>query len=410
MRDCYPTPADVAPIPRRPQPGKIRVGYFSADFHQHAVCVQMIDLFERHDRSQFEIVGFSFGSDKDEMTDRVSAAMDRFIDVRSLSDREVAELSRKLEVDIAVDLMGFTDHFRLGIFAQRAAPIQVNYLGYPGTMGADYIDYLIADPTVVPESARPHYSEKIVTLPDSFQANSRNPISPKPYTRSDQGLPERGFIFCCFNNSYKIGPATFALWMRILQQVEGSVLWLLAGNPIADANLRKQAAEHGIAPERLFFAQRLPLAEHLSRQRVADLFLDTLPFNAGATASPALWAGLPVLTCAGETFAGRMGASLLRAIDLPEFITTTPADYEAPRRRTRAQPRTPPPPARKTRTQSPHHAPVRHRPLRPQPRSRLLRHALPPPRRTPTRPHPHLPLGRHSGAAKISVVVFSGSG
>ena len=255
--------------------------------------------------------------------------MDRFIDVRSLTDREVAELSREFEVDIAVDLMGLTESFRLGIFAQRAAPIQVNYLGYPGTSGAEYIDYLIADSTLVPEASRPHYSEKIVTMPDSFQANSRNPISPRQYTRSGEGLPEQGFIFCCFNNSYKIGPATFAIWMRILERVEGSVLWLLAGNPIADANLRKQAAQHGIAPERLFFAQRLPLAEHLSRQRVADLFLDTLPFNAGATASPALWGGLPVLTCIGETFAGRMGASLLRAIGLPELVTETEAAYEA---------------------------------------------------------------------------------
>jgi protein O-GlcNAc transferase len=330
VHDRYPVPSDATPIPHRPQRDKIRIGYFSADFHQHAVCVQMIDLFERHDHSKFEILAFSFGPDaKDEMNRRVSAAMDQFLDVRSLSDREVVELSRKLEVDIAVDLMGFTEHFRLGIFARRAAPIQVNYLGYPGTIGADYIDYLIADSTLIPEASQPHYSEKIVYMPDSFQANSRNPISEKHYTRSEQGLPEQGFIFCCFNNSYKIGPATFAIWMRILQQVEGSVLWLLAGNPLTNANLRQQAAQHGIAPERLFFAQHLPLLEHLSRQRVADLFLDTLPFNAGATASPALWAGLPVLTCIGETFAGRMGASLLRTIGLPELITTAEQAYEA---------------------------------------------------------------------------------
>jgi predicted O-linked N-acetylglucosamine transferase (SPINDLY family) len=319
----------MALIPRRPQRDKIRIGYFSADFHQHAVSVQMIDLFEQHDRSKFEIIGFSFGPNlTDEMTQRVAAAMDQFVDVRSLSDREIADLSRKLEVDIAIDLMGFTEHFRLGIFTHRAAPIQVNYLGYPGTAGADCIDYLIADSTLVPEAARPHYTEKIVYMPDSFQANSRHPISEKPPTRAEQGLPEQGFIFCCFNLSYKIGPATFAIWMRILHRVEGSVLWLLASNPLAEANLRKEAAQRGIDPERLIFAQRLPLAEHLSRQRLAGLFLDTLPFNAGATASPALWAGLPVLTCMGETFAGRMGASLLRAIDLPELITTTPADYE----------------------------------------------------------------------------------
>jgi predicted O-linked N-acetylglucosamine transferase (SPINDLY family) len=334
VRDRYPAPADAAPIPRRPQRDKIRIGYFSADFHQHAVPVHMIDLFERHDRSKFEIIGFSFGPDiEDEMTHRVSAAMDRFLDVRSLSDREVVELSRKLEVDIAVDLMGFTEHFRLGIFAQRAAPIQVNYLGYPGTVGADTIDYLIADATLVPEASQPHYTEKIVYLPDSFQANSRHPISQKQFTRSEQGLPEQGFIFCCFNHSYKISPSTFAVWMRILERVEGSVLWLLAGNPLTEANLRKEAAQRGIAPERLIFAQRLPLSEHFSRQRLAGLFLDTLPFNAGATASPALWAGLPVLTCMGDTFAGRMGASLLRAMSLPEstlaeLIATSEQAYE----------------------------------------------------------------------------------
>ena len=334
VRDRYPEPANAAPIPRRPRRDKIRVGYFSADFREHAVCYLMIDLFERHDRGKFEIVGFSFGPNlNDEMTGRVSAAMDRFVDIRSLSDREVVDLSRNLEVDIAVDLTGLTEHNRAGIFAARAAPIQVNYLGYPGTMGAEYIDYLIADETLVPQASRPHYTEKIVYLPDSFQANSRNPISQKQSTRSQQGLPEQGFIFCCFNNSYKISPATFAVWMRVLQRVEGSVLWLLAGNPLTDANLRKEAARRGIAPERLVFAQRLPLAEHLGRQRLAGLFLDTLPFNAGATASPALWAGLPVLTCMGETFAGRMGASLLRAMSLPEstlaeLIATSEQAYE----------------------------------------------------------------------------------
>jgi predicted O-linked N-acetylglucosamine transferase (SPINDLY family) len=329
-RDRYPAPADATPIPRREQRDRIRIGYYSADFRQHAVCLQTIDVFERHDHSQFEIIGFAFGLEiEDDMTRRVSAAMDRFIDVRSLSDVEVADLSRTLEVDVAVDLMAFTEHGRPGIFAQRAAPIQVNYLGYPATSGAGYIDYLIADSTLVPRESRQHYSEKIVTMPDSFQANSRNPISEKQYTRGEQGLPEHGFVFCCFNGSYKIGPATFAAWMRILGRVEGSVLWLLGGHPLTEANLRKQAAHHGIDPERLVFAQRLPLPEHLSRQRLAGLFLDTLPFNAGATASPALWAGLPVLTCMGETFAGRMGASLLRALDLPELITESESAYEA---------------------------------------------------------------------------------
>jgi protein O-GlcNAc transferase len=330
VRDRYPAPANAAPIPHRARRDKIRVGYFSADFREHAVCYLMNEVFERHDKTRFEILGFSFGPGIcDERTARASAAMDQFIDVRSLRDHEVTALSRTLEVDIAVDLTGFTEHNRTGIFAGRAAPLQVSYIGYPGTMGAEYIDYLIADDTLVPQASRPYYGEKIVYLPDSFQPNARNPISEKGYTRSEEGLPEHGFVFSCFNNSYKIGPDTFAIWMRILKRVEGSVLWLLGGDPVTEANLRKQAAERGIDPKRLCFARRLPLAEHLSRQRVADLFLDTLPFNAGATASPALWAGLPVLTCMGETFAGRMGASLLRAVGLPELITASEPEYEA---------------------------------------------------------------------------------
>ena len=330
VRDRYPAPSGAAPIPRGPRRNTIRIGYFSADFRQHAVSNLMAGLFEQHDKSRFETVGFSFGPDiRDAMTDRIAAAMDQFLDVRSLSDHEVVELSRRLEVDIAVDLVGLTENNRCGIFAGRAAPLQVNYIGYPGTMGAEYIDYLIADSTLVAHESRQHYTEKIVSLPDSFQVNSRNAISDRLYTRGEEGLPEQGFVFSCFNNSYKISPATFDVWMRVLGRVEGSVLWLLGGDPLTVANLRKEAARRGIDPERLVFARRLPLAEHLSRQRLAGLFLDTLPFNAGATASPALWAGLPVLTCMGETFAGRMGASLLRAIGLPELVTTNARDYEA---------------------------------------------------------------------------------
>jgi predicted O-linked N-acetylglucosamine transferase (SPINDLY family) len=336
VRDRYPAPADAVPIARRPQRDKIRIGYFSADFHRHAVSYLIADLFERHDRSKFEIIGFSFSPDaKDEMTDRVSAAMDQFIDVLTLSDREVAELSRKLEIDIAVDLLGFTKHNRPGIFAHRAAPIQVNYLGYPGTMGADYIDYLIADRTVIPETAQQHYSEKIVYLPDSYQANdSQRPISAKPCTRAAERLPETAFVYCCFNNANKITPPVFDIWMRILAQVPGSVLWLLEDNPLAAANLRKQVALRGIDPARLIFAKPLSLGEHLARVRLADLFLDTFPYNAHTTASDALWAGLPILTRTGETFASRVAASLLRAVSLPEsdlteLITTTEPAYEA---------------------------------------------------------------------------------
>ena len=329
-RDKYPARSSAAAIPRRPRRDRIRIGYFSADFHNHATSYLIAELFERHDRSRFEILGFSFGPLKlDEMNQRVSAAMDRFVDVRSMPDREVAELSRKLEVDIAVDLKGFTQDNRAGIFAERAAPIQVSYLGYPGTMGADYMDYLIADPTLIPDADRRYYSEKILYLPDSYQVNdSRRAISAKPCSRAGERLPESAFVFCCFNKAYKISPAVFDSWMRILGRVEGSVLWLLEENPWAVENLRAEAARRGIAPQRLVFAKSLPVDEHLARHRLADLFLDTLPYNAHTTASDALWAGLPVLTRTGETFASRVAASLLRATGLPELITATESEYE----------------------------------------------------------------------------------
>jgi predicted O-linked N-acetylglucosamine transferase (SPINDLY family) len=331
VRDKYPSRSSIEMIPHRPKRDRIRIGYFSADYYNHATCYLMAELFERHDRSRFEIIGFSFGPDvKDEMSQRVSVAMDRFQDVRSLSDRGVAQLSRDLEVDIAVDLKGFTKDARFGIFAERAAPIQVNYLGYPGTTGSAYMDYLIADHTLIPESSQQYYSEKIVYLPDSYQANdSQRLISDKTSSRAEEGLPEQGVVFCCFNKNYKIMPGTFDLWMRVLGQVEGSVLWLLEDNLWVGSNLRKEAARRGVSPERLIFARRLPLAEHLARHRLADLFLDTFPCNAHTTASDALWAGLPVLTCMGEAFASRVAGSLLRAVDLPELVTTTEADYEA---------------------------------------------------------------------------------
>jgi predicted O-linked N-acetylglucosamine transferase (SPINDLY family) len=318
-------------IAHRPKQDKIRIGYFSADFRNHAICYLMAELFERHDRNRFEILGFSFGpEEKDETRIRVAAAMDRFLDVRSLSDREVAQLSRELEVDIAVDLMGFTQHARTGIFAHRAAAIQVNYLGYPATMGADFIDYLIADPTLIPEASQHHYSEKIDYLPNSFQANDSTLLpSATKYTRAGEELPEQGFVYCCFNSNHKITPATFDIWMRLLERVDGSVLWLVESNRWSAANLRKQAVCRGISPGRLIFTKLLPIRDHLARLPLADLFLDTLPFNAGATASPSLWAGLPFLTCMGEALASRMGASLLRAMGLPELVTTTLADYEA---------------------------------------------------------------------------------
>jgi predicted O-linked N-acetylglucosamine transferase (SPINDLY family) len=263
------------------------------------------------------------------MRTRLEAAC-HVIDVASLSDDGVASLARDLEIDIAVDLKGFTRGSRPGIFAQRAAPIQVNFLGYPGTMGTSFMDYLIADRRLIPAGNEHHYSEKIIYLPGSYQVNdSKRALGIRVFTRMELGLPPSDFVFCCFNNCFKITPGMFDIWTRILRRVEGSVLWLLEDNPHASSNLRQAAEFRGVRADRLVFAPRMPLAEHLARHRAADLFLDTLPCNAHTTASDALWAGLPVLTLLGESFAGRVAASLLTAIDLPDLITSTPEEYEA---------------------------------------------------------------------------------
>jgi len=317
-------------IGNRSRHERIRLGYYSADFHNHATAHLIAGLFERHDRAGFELTAFSFGPEiRDDMRARLSAAFDRFLDVRTSSDHDIARLSRELEIDIAVDLKGFTQHERHGIFSHRAAPIQLNYLGCPGTMGAPYLDYLIADRILIPEQSRPHYTEKVVYLPNSYQVNDRHRvIAERQFSRAELGLPAAGFVFCCFNNSYKIMPETFDGWMRILSQVEGSVLWLLEDNPTAARNLRREAQARGVSGARLIFAPRMSPPEHLARHRAADLFLDTLPCNAHTTASDALWAGLPVLTRPGESFAARVAASLLNAIGLPELVTTTQEHYE----------------------------------------------------------------------------------
>jgi predicted O-linked N-acetylglucosamine transferase (SPINDLY family) len=291
----------------------------------------MAELFELHDKSKFELIAFSFGPDlKDEMRSRVSQAFNQFIDITTVSDKSVAQLSRELGIDIAVDLKGLTKNSRLGIFSYKAAPIQVSYLGYPGTLGADYIDYLIADKTLIPKKSQEHYSEKIVYLPNSYQVNDRHRvIAPTQFTKQDLGLPRDSFVFCCFNNNYKITPDVFDSWVRILEAVDASVLWLLEDNQTAAANLRKEASLRGLDPARLVFAKHMDLPEHLARHKAADLFLDTLPCSAHTTASDALWAGLPVLTCMGESFASRVAASLLFAIGLPELVTETTNEYEA---------------------------------------------------------------------------------
>ncbi len=311
--------------------GKIRIAYLSADLHNHATAYLMAELFELHDRERFETTALSFGPDTPgEMRSRLKRAFTQFVDVRSRSDDEIAQLMRGMEIDIAVDLKGFTTDARMGIFTRRAAPVQVSWIGYPGTLGSACMDYIIADGQVASPDVERWYSEKLVYLPDSYQCNySQRRIAPETPTRAQQGLPESAFVFCCFNNNYKITPEVFSIWMRLLQKVPGSVLWLLQDNELAARNLRAEAAQRGVAPERLVFAPRAPLDAHLARHRLADLFLDTLPYNAHTTASDALWAGLPVLTCKGEAFASRVAASLLHATGLPELVTHSHAEYEA---------------------------------------------------------------------------------
>jgi protein O-GlcNAc transferase len=332
VRDQHAASDALGPIPRFNGHSRIRLGYFSPDFREHAVSMLMAELFDLQDRGRFELTAFSLGPDtQDPLQRRLRRSFERFIDAGRMTDREIAQLARSLELDIAVDLAGFTAGSRPGIFALRAAPLQVSYLGYSGTMAADYMDYLIADRTVVPPQSRHHYGEKIIHLPHSYLVNdSRREIAERLFSRRELGLPETGFVYCCFNNTYKISPATFDSWMRILRRVDGSVLWLSSAEPVTMSNLRREAQQRGVSAERLIFSQRMPdPAEHLARHRAADLFLDTLPYNAHATSSDALWAGLPVLTCLGEAFAARVAASLLRAIGLPELITSRPEEYEA---------------------------------------------------------------------------------
>ncbi len=322
-------PVRAAPPPVAGE--RIRLGYFSADFHDHATAHLVADLLERHDRSRFEVTGFHFGPARDgAMRRRLRAAFDRFVDLDGLDDQAAAARARQVPLDIAVDLKGYTLGARPGILAARAAPVQVNWLGYPGTMAAAWLDYLIGDATVTPAAAQPLYRECLVRLPHSYQPNDRHrAIGAEIPGRAACGLPPEGFVFCCFNNSWKLLPEQFGAWMRLLHAVPGSVLWLLDSGAALQANLRREAVARGIAPARLVFAPRVPLPQHLARHAVADLFLDTLPYNAHTTASDALWAGLPVLTRPGEAFAGRVAASLLRAVGLAELVVETATEYEA---------------------------------------------------------------------------------
>jgi predicted O-linked N-acetylglucosamine transferase (SPINDLY family) len=311
---------------------RIRLAYLSANFHDHAVARLLAGVWENHDKTRFETVAISFGPDDDSaMRKRLACAFERFIDVRDRTDHDTASLLRDMEVDIAVDLMGYTEESRPGILKHRPVPVAVNYLGYPGTSGADHADYILCDAMVIREADRRHYSEQVVYLPHAYLPNdSKRLISELPVSRSEAGLPAEGFVFASFNNSYKFTSAIFDVWTRLLTAVDGSVLWLPQGNPAALVNLRREAETRGLAPERLIFAPYAPSQEvHLARLRLADLCLDTHPYNARAGACDALWAGVPLVTCMGSTFAGRVAASALHAAGLPELVSSSLDAYEA---------------------------------------------------------------------------------
>jgi protein O-GlcNAc transferase len=324
---------ELHPMPSRPhaEHARIRLAYLSGDFRDHVVAHTMVGLFERHDRSRFELTAISYGpNDRSAMRDRLEKAFDHFIDVRGMTDGDVARQMRQAEIDIAVDLAGYTTHHRAALLARRPAPVQIHYQGFPATLGAPFVDYLIADPVVIPAELEHFYREKVIRLPDNFLANDNTqPVPGEPPPRAAVGLPERGFVFCAFNNSYKISPPFFDVWMRLLKAVEGSVLWLRHDNDPASDALRREAERRGVPADRLVFARRIDLAGHLARHRLADLFLDTFPYNAHSTTAHALWCGVPVLTLCGETFASRVATSLLRTAGLPELAVASLADYEA---------------------------------------------------------------------------------
>ena len=310
--------------------GKVRLGYLCADYHAHPLAHLVVDMIERHDRRIFDVVAYAIGPDDgSDMRRRVVAAFDRFVDLRDLDDREAARRIHADGIDILIDLTGYAENGRTRILSLRPAPIQVNGIGYTGTTGAAFIDYIIVDPFVAPMDQQPFYSESLVHLPNCYMpSDSKRPVSEGAPRRADCGLPPEAFVFCCFNNRYKITPRFFSAWMRLLQGVPGSVLWLLEWRPSVQDNLRREARERGVEAERLVFSRPVPLAEFLAMIRLADLFLDTLPYNAHTTANDALWAGLPVLTCVGATFAGRVAGSMLCAVGLPELVTWSLEEYE----------------------------------------------------------------------------------
>ncbi len=313
---------------KRSANNKISIGYISPDFRQHPVSYLMAEIFKLHDRSHFNVTAYSSGpDDQSAIRKRLKSSFDNFVDIHNYSDKDAASLINADKIDILVDLTGHTQNNRAGILALRPAPIQVNYLGYPATMGADFIDYIIADRFTIPAEMKQHYTEKVVWMPDCFQANDNTRQRLAAPSRMACGLPDKGFVFCCFNQTFKFTPEVFDIWCRLLKSVQGSVLWLPASNALTETNLRQEAVNRGVGSSQLIMAPILPFAEHWARMQCADLFLDTLPYNAGTTCSDALWMGLPVVTCAGDSFVSRMAGSLLTAIDVPELITYNLADY-----------------------------------------------------------------------------------
>src|SRR5712691_5657277 len=331
LRDRMPTVPQLRPARTRSPSDRIRIAYLSSSFQRHPTGWQIAELFELHDRARFEVFGISYGADDgSDIRARLVQAFDQFHDVTLRGDQEVAQLLSDLGVDIAVDLKGHTEQARPWILASRPAPIQVSYFGYTATMGVDFIDYLLADRVVLPFDQQDHYSEKIVHIPDCYWVNdSKRRVVDEVPSRHAVGLPDDGFVFCCFNNSYKLTPPLFDVWMRLLRQVEGSVLLLLQTGDAAVRNLCNEAQARGVDPARLVFAPKMEISRHLARHRLADLFLDNLPVNAHTAASDALWVGLPVLTCPGHSFIGRVAASLLHAVGLPELVTASLDEYEA---------------------------------------------------------------------------------
>jgi predicted O-linked N-acetylglucosamine transferase (SPINDLY family) len=311
-------------------PDRLRIGYISADFNEHPLSYLLIRTLELHNRDHFKIYAYScHGEDSGKMRERIKNAVDVFVDIKKMSNHDAVKRIQKDEIDILIDLTGYTKGGRTDIFQYRPAPIQINYIGYPGTMGADFIDYLMADRTLIPDQMQQYYREKIIYLPNCYQPNDNTRvISDKVLTKSEMGLPDDGFVFCCFNKSYKITSTEFDIWMRLIAKVDKSVLWLLSSNKWAEKNLKEAASIRGISSDRIVFAQKIPHADHLARLKLADLFLDTFNYNAGATATDALWSGLPLITKMGQGYTARMAGSILSAIGLSELIVTEESQYE----------------------------------------------------------------------------------